>query len=194
MSICKISISCDFDTYGITGGDYEYNPYIIVYTSFGKYRIHKRDNLVCVKDNTHHKKEKDIKQKGFFNNYILSNDNGEGDDEYDVITKTPHIFINNNKKCVYKTSVPLVYELEDYDKMRGDDAIKFEMFCHTRHSGVEDIDKSEGKYVERTVTTGIFDIELFTIFEEYIKHCKTYNINLYDDQYHGDITISISDI
>ena len=160
MSICKISISCDFDTYGITGGDYEYNPYIIVYTSFGKYRIHKRDNLVCVKDNTYDNNKKDInKQKCFFDNYILSNDNGGGgDEEYDVIAKAPHIFIDNNKKCIYKTSAPLVYELETYDKMRGDDAIKFEMFCHTRHSGVEDIDKSEGKYVERTVTTGIFDI------------------------------------
>lgn len=123
------------------GGNKEYDPYVAIHASFSPYRVKMIDRLVRVRD---------------IDTVALNNDCGDGENLY-----------MSNKIGVYSCQKSLEIELHDYDRMKGDDSIHFKLFTHTRYSGVESIDKSESKYVERQIADGFVQLSLLNLFGFY---------------------------
>jgi hypothetical protein len=57
--------------------------------------------------------------------------------------------------------------------MRADDSLWFELWCHTRNSGLKEIDEQESDLIERHVSGGVFQLELYNIFKEYQSHKRS---------------------
>jgi hypothetical protein len=150
--ICSLSIRYRIECDGLIGDKYEYNPYLAYCTSFGAYRLMQRDPLVRLTSPQGLSKRKPTNAKEG------GNSGGDGS-----------IFMSKDYP-VYKESAPLEIVLLDYDEMKGDDAILFKLFSHTRYSGVESIDKSEEAYVERQIASGLCQLELFELFQFYLKN------------------------
>ncbi len=165
--ICSITLSLELETVGLLGDRWEYNPYLSLYTSFGGHRVNSEKDFLQLKDPStkHHQSESRIIGE---NESKKSKENEQED--------------NNEEKKIVGISVirdPLTYisqsytfEIDDYDEMRGDDAIKFKLFCFTRFSGVPYLDKLESEYVEREISEGLFHIELVDLFRMFFLNEK----------------------
>lgn len=139
--ICSISLSYELVCDGLIGGKYEYKPYIGWHTSFGAYRMKEIDPLTHIRDL-----------------------------ETPTLQKSEEIAMSN-KIGVYRSAKPIDIELLDYDEMKGDATIHFKLFTHTRYSGVDSIDKSESKYVERELSDGYVQLTLKNLFDFYKQDC-----------------------
>ncbi len=150
---------------GIAGGDIEFQPFVEYATSFGTHRIMKKAELL--------KSEVNVKTKP-----LAMNLNAEKEERNPKETEKINSFkVAETIEC-YRTAEPILFIPNDYEKMRGDDTIGFKMFCLTRFSGVESIDKMESKYVIRENGTGLSIIELNDIFHHAIEHCATEGIDV----------------
>lgn len=143
--ICSLSISYKIIGDGLLGGKYEYDLYTESHTSFGDYRLKKEDKLIRLPD--------------------IITPAESSDPDADTITMSEKI-------AVYSSSEPIELTLNDYDRMKGDDTLHIKLFSHTRYSGVDSIDKSEGKYVERQIADGIVEISLHNLFNFYKRYCE----------------------
>jgi hypothetical protein len=151
---------------GIAGGDIEFQPYVDYATSFGKHRIMRQAELVKSNVNL---KTKPLESK-------LGADEKE-DSKGKEREKVTMFDVSDEIEC-YRTAEPILFVPDDYTKMRGDETIGFKMFCLTRFSGVESIDKMESKYVIRENGTGLSIIELNDIFHHAIDHCATEGLDV----------------
>lgn len=155
--ICSLSITFNLECDGLIGGTHEYNPYLAWHTSFGKHRLKTIDRL---------RRKKRI---------TLASLGANKEEE-----KAPIVMDKTFPRFTETTSIDI--ELNDYDTMKGDDAIMFKLFAHTRDSGVDSLDVSDGKYVERQISAGLCQLELYDIFGYYLKNCDQKNIKNYNQE------------
>lgn len=160
---------------GLLGGKWEYNPYMTLYTSFGKHRVNSEKDFLRLRGvsaaaATNHTRHNDRQIKPDIEakpekKKTKKEKKEKGDEDEKDITEV----IMEREPLVYQ-SYDYTVELDDYDKMRGDDAIKFKLFCFTRFSGVTYLDALESDYVEREISEGLFHIELIDLFRMYLKN------------------------
>lgn len=193
-SICeKIIIRTTFRDYTL-GGKYEYSPFASTWCSFNPYRVERICNYKLVEDprqavdechinaktriqSKHHAMHlRNATKIDKFNAFQSMFEFGEkknheqqqqqGHDSSKIIIDAPI-----NTSIYESTSNTIIDQFGDYSKMRGDEAIWFKLMTHTRYSGIEQIDKNEFDYVERTIPDGITSIQLYALFEQYIQEC-----------------------
>lgn len=154
--ICSLSIKYTLVCDGLIGGTHEYRPYLTWYGSFGKHRVITIDNLRPLDNSSRASKNRRITA-------LAANKEEKEKEEIVMDREFPS----------FTESKSLEIELNDYDEMKGDDALMFKLFAHTRDSGVESIDKSESAYVERQTSAGLCHLELYDIFAYYLENCDT---------------------
>jgi hypothetical protein len=164
--LCEFNCRIHYDASGLLldAKRSEYNPYFGVHATFGEYKQIMRVGLnecgsIPRHQHTHHAtKVKD------------------GEYTYgDVIKK--YSSPNN-----FSFRVPY-----NGDNTRIDEMISFELFCHTRNSGMDDMNQRESKDVERQITCGIFQLEVVNIINAYKQlsnGAKTFNMTqkIFDDK------------
>lgn len=102
----------------------------------------------------------------------------EGDGEYHFDDK----LISYESEKAHRFRVPY-----NGTKTRVDEAIWVELFCHTRDSGISDMDKREAADVERIVSGGIYQLRLSHILDEHRKqapNARSFKLThqIYDDK------------
>ena len=151
--ICLLSIKYNLDCDGLIGGTHEYRPYLTWYGSFGKHRVITIDNLRPIDtqlalSNCRRRRHR---------HYLSATKREEEEDD----KKSKEIIMDRTFPS-YTESKSIEIELNDYDEMKGDDALMFKLFSHTRDSGVESIDKSESQFVERQTPGGLCHLSFMT--------------------------------
>lgn len=163
-AICSIEFAFEIETTGLLGGKWEFDPYASIYTSFGRYRVHgERDVLKLRDDGSIKQQTKTLQPRP---------KQEKKPDEKDKEEKEIKEIIVERVTQFYESTVNYNYELDDYEKMRGCDAIKFKLFCKTSFSGVPYLDATESGYVKREVSEGLCHIELVDLFQMYFQHLK----------------------
>lgn len=178
--ICSISIKYNLDCDGLIGGTHEYTPYLTWYGSFGKHRVVTIDNLHPL-DNSLTLNNRRRRRR---HPLAAVKVNEEEEDK-----KSKEIIMDRTFPS-YTERKSIEIELNDYDEMKGDDALMFKLFSHTRDSGVESIDKSESQFVERQTPGGLCHLELYDIFAYYLENCDAKQTGHYNQPRQ---TFSISD-
>lgn len=153
------------------------------HATFGAYRIPTRDNLVLVEPTTttttttlsankegshrrrHHPKSTTTKTND-------EKDSGVKEKEQAVVVEICAPILT------YRSTKQLIYVVSDEKEMRGDAAIHMKLFSHTRFSGVESLDKTDEKYVERTISSGLSSLMLYDLLGYYKKRCEEEHIRL----------------
>lgn len=142
--LCEFEVTIKLEGDGLLGGKHEYNPYIGMHATFGDYKQIKRVNLSVNGTRPRHKHShhRDKTAKNDVYNYS---------DDVISYQSTTHRF-----KVPYNG-----------EQTRVDEAVWFELFCHTRDSGIEEMDKRESASVERHISCGIYQLELAQIINTY---------------------------
>jgi hypothetical protein len=84
-----------------------------------------------------------------------------------------------NSAIYESTDLLHVDQLGDYDEMRGDSSIWFKLMSHTRYSGIDQIDKTDFEFAERTIPDGVVSLELYNLFSQYVTECHGKGKNTY---------------
>jgi hypothetical protein len=176
--ICSITLSLELETVGLLGGKWEYNPYLSLYTSFGDDRVNSEKDFLQLKNaptttTPHHQPESMTIYEN--DDSKKSKNNKEKEKEEDNDDEKKIVGVSVVRDPLTYVSRSYTFELDDYDEMRGDDAIKFKLFCFTRFSGVPYLDKLESDYVEREISEGLFHIELVDLFRMFFLNEKKSN-------------------
>lgn len=140
--LCEFEVTIKLEGDGLLGGKHEYNPYIGMHTTFGDYKQIKRVALAESgtrprHNHTHHR-----------------------DKSTDIYTYSDQV--TRYQSTAYRFKVPFYGE-----QTRVDEALSFELFCHTRDSGIEEMDRRESASVERHISCGIYQLELARIINTY---------------------------
>jgi hypothetical protein len=170
--ICGLSISFHLEADGLVGGEYEYDPYVSIHTSFGKHRIPVKDNLEPIK-RTCDTETLSSSTSVMLNSKKKKKGNVKVTEAFKEITMSESILS-------YRSSKNHHFELPGYDKMRGDDMIRFKLFAKTDYSGVDSIDKLDKGNVKREMACGVTSISLYDIFKYLKEMCRQENIDLHD--------------
>lgn len=128
---------------GLLGGIHEYDPYLAVHGTFGEYKLAQEIPLQLANDERAPK---------------LANHERRGE---------PGFFDFEEKTLHYKTAEPLRFKLQYTQHTRGDETVWFELWCHTRNSGLSEIDVHEARYTERHSSCGLFPLELYTLLRQH---------------------------
>jgi hypothetical protein len=143
-TFCDFSVTIHLEGDGLLGGPHEYAPYAETHTTFGDYKVKDKHELSVV-------------SKRPRPDAIKSTKKTDG-----VIT-----FSYDDEIITYKTG-QLNFRMENYGEHNRVDSILWtELWCHTRLSGVPDMDKRESEFVERHVSEGIFPLEMYSIITAY---------------------------
>ncbi len=126
---------------GLLGGIHEYDPYMGVHGTFGEYKLQRKVDLqLCGnQERPHLQNHQQKKQAELY--------------EYDAAVLS------------YETREPLHFRLTYDEHTRGDDGLWFELWCHTRNSGLAEIDAKEARYTERHASCGIFALDMYTLLQ-----------------------------
>lgn len=144
-NICDFTVEVSLDGSGLLGGKHEYNPFLGVHGTFGKYKMEQRVELISHK---HYERE--------LRSYPPEKHQGEGVMDYD------------RESIIYRTSKPLTFQLaNDGPNTRIDENVWYELYCHTRDSGIPEIDKRESAYVERHTQCGLVALNVEDIIKTY---------------------------
>ena len=128
---------------GLLGGIHEYAPYLAVHGTFGEYKLAQEITLKLA--NGEHAPK-------------LANHERR---------KEPGLFDFDEKTLHYATAEPLRFKLQYTQHTRGDETVWFELWCHTRNSGLGEIDAHEARYTERHSSCGLFPLELYTLLRQH---------------------------
>lgn len=155
---------------GLAGKDLEYKPYIMYYTSFGDRRIMVRLPLLA-------SPAVSVKTTPLSATVQLpirsdTTDENEGGEHEKLVV----FDVDEKVECYYGAHMA-EFTLEDFDEMRGDETLNFKLFCHSRFSGVESIDKVQSKYVELQTQCGLSNLSLKDLFINAIDQCVTDGIS-----------------
>jgi hypothetical protein len=100
-----------------------------------------------------------------------------------ITPKEDKLWLTEDRQTLFETAGPLHFELPLYNETRGCDALRFEIFSHTRFSGIPEIDKQESQHVQRVITAGTLVLDLLTIFEAYRKQPQQEYVLIKDVMY-----------
>lgn len=191
-SICdKISIKTTFRADGMLGDNYEYNPYALTWTSFNPYRVERLCNYALAKDQPTHIEAQHVDTKRRIQSKYAAHASirnatksdklrafrsmvsfgADGNEKEEAVPQKVIIDTPINSSIYESTNTIHVDQLGDYSEMRGDAAIWFKLMSHTRYSGIDQIDKNDFQFAERTIPDGVTSIELYTLFSQYVKEC-----------------------
>lgn len=166
--ICSLSIRFNLVCDGLIGGTHEYRPYLAWHASFGRHRLMTIDHL-----------QQQPSSLGIALNA--------------AVPESKEIVMDATYPS-YRETQAIEIELNDYDEMKGDDTIAFKLFVHTRDSGVDSIDKSESAYVERQISAGLCQLELYDIFNYHLRTCESKGQTHYNQpRQHFSITAQFID-
>lgn len=136
----SFNLTVHFRGDGLLGGIHEYDPFLGVHSTFGEYKIQKEVNLQLSNGQQKPKLQNHQKKETFhYDKTVLS----------------------------YETRQPLQFTLHYDEYTRGDESLWIELWCHSRNSGLREIDAREARYTERHVSCGIFPLDLHTILQKY---------------------------
>ncbi len=161
--ICTVSVQYQLDANGLLGGQWENDPYVSTYATWGAHRVNREDFLQEVKSSGGSKSR--VKQATQFKQpyYALS---GGKKKEEEALVEVKEVRQSRTVKR-YRSTQALCYALPDFDEHRSDDSIKFKLFCHTQFAGVPFLDKAEGADVRRQIQEGLTHLELLDLFVQY---------------------------
>lgn len=143
--ICDFSVNVMFKGTGLLGGKYEYKPYIGVHASFG---AHKLENVIHLNIIG--------KEKRKFESLKQALPGGTETFNYDpeVLTyrslETPRFILPNHGP-----------------DNRVDEMLWFDVWSHTRNSGVPELDKRESENVVRHTQCGLVALRVSEILSQY---------------------------
>lgn len=138
---CSFEAHVKFTGEGLLGGIHEYNPYFGCHGTWSKYKT-VREILMTQET------------PGIAKMVNHGDLNGK-------------IFTFDDRILQYKADEILEFNVNLKNYMRSDDSIWFELWCHTRNSGLQEIDENESKMIERHVSCGVFQLELYNLFKSY---------------------------
>src|ERR1700744_980189 len=139
----EFDIAVRFEGDGLLGGIHEYKPYLGVHGTFGEYKLPRTVSLELV--------------EGEQAPTLVNQERKQEPGFYDFAEKTLH----------YRTGQALRFKLQCTEHTRGDEAVWFELWCHTRNSGLGEIDAREARYTERHSSCGLFAMELYTLLRQH---------------------------
>lgn len=140
-NICDFTVEVSLQASGLLGGTHEYAPYLGVHGTFGKHK--KVDKLDMVVHSRGVRSLQNIPEAG-------------ATYEYD------------REMLTYRTLKPKNFQLPNNGPhTRVDNNIWFKLWCHSRDSGVPELDKRESVYVERDIQCGIVPLSLSEIMSTY---------------------------
>ena len=179
----SIEISLNLDTVGLVGGDYESNPTLFTWCSFNPHRITRKSelrelseptvlkstNAVYTQEDHQHKFNRSPYRSLFFygedeGGYGEDEDGDGGDDE----DKNAEFRVPQNM-AVYELKKPIQYDLSSVNSQsRTDATIWLKLMAVSLSSGVPKIDEGDRvfKKVERSVQTGVCQLQLYDLFNE----------------------------
>jgi hypothetical protein len=141
---------CDFDLRlhlcadGLMGGDREYNPYFKVHATFGDYKV---KDLMALQLVDSQPRQLRPYQGG-----------GGGEELYEY----------DDKLNTYRSAASKNFRLEHSGvETRVDESVNVELWCHTRLSGIKELDKRESRYAERQVSCGLFQLSVAQVIALY---------------------------
>ena len=140
---CEFDINIQFTGEGLLGGIHEYRPYFGYHGTWGKYK----------KVTEHLLEEEATPSNGA---KLVNRADEEG-----------KIFTYDKKPRQYKGDGTLTFRVDLKNYMRCDDSVWFELWCHTRNSGIKEMDEEESNRIERHVSCGLFQLELYNLFKQY---------------------------
>lgn len=139
----SFDLTIQFKGSGLQGGIHEYDPFLGVHTTTGGSKIQKHVPLQL--------------QKGQVKPKLQNYQKGE-------------LFGYDETVLNYETKRPLRFTLQWDQYTRGDETVWIELWCHSRNSGLKEIDIREARYTERHVSCGIFPLDWHTVLQ---KHQET---------------------
>lgn len=143
--ICDFTVEVSFDGSGLLGGKHEYAPFLGVHGTFGQYKMEQRVDMI-----SHTKSSRELRS------YPPEKRQGEGVFDYD------------RESITYRTTKPLSFQLaNDGPNTRIDENVWYELYCHTRDSGIPEIDKRESAYVERHTQCGLVALNVEDLIKTY---------------------------
>ena len=143
--ICDFTVEVSFDGSGLLGGKHEYNPFLGVHGTFGTHKMEQRVEMIIEK-----------RSSRALSNYPPEKRNGEG------------VFDFDSEAILYRTSKPQTFQLpNDGANTRIDENVWYELYCHTRDSGIPEIDKRESAFVERHTQCGLVALNVEDIIKTY---------------------------
>lgn len=140
QELCTIELRLRVLGDGLLGGSHEYGGKLALHGTFGAYKVRRRLKMApCASIGSATPTRVSAKRQDALMGYdeqIL---------EYEV-TQTQRFTVT--------------------EEARGDDAIWFEMWCHTRDSGIAEIDAREAGLVQRDTCCGTHQLLLYTLFAQ----------------------------
>jgi hypothetical protein len=141
--LCDFTITLHLCADGLLGGTAEYNPYFAVHGSFDGYKV---------------KREVPLQLVGTQPRELIAQSPVPGEETY----------YYDNQLRTYRAKQPLSFRFTHQGaETRVDEAINAELWCHTRLSGIKELDKREGEYAERQVSMGLFQLGVAQIIALY---------------------------
>jgi len=131
---------------GLMGADREYAPYFMVHGTFGEYKVKDRLGLELVSSVPRQLRPYQQQQ-------------GQQQQEQE------ELYEYDDKLNTYRSETSKNFRLEHLgqETTRVDESINIELWCHTRLSGIKELDKRESAYAERQVSCGVFQLSVAQI-------------------------------
>ena len=143
-TLCDFDLSLHLCADGLMGGDREYNPYFKVHGTFGDYKV--KDLMALQLVDSQPRQLRPVPRR----------QGGEELYEYDDRLNT----------C--QSAAPKNFRMEHRGiETRVDESINVELWCHTRLSGIKELDKRESRYAERQVSCGVFQLSVAQVIGLY---------------------------
>lgn len=141
MSLCEFELRAHFVGDGLLGGTHEYAPYLGVHATFGAHKCVRRLDLVAAGG----------KMKGL------------------GAAVSDAVFAYEGAGVRYTTREAPRFVLEHYgdEETRVDEMLWAEVWCHTRDTGIAEMDARESRWVERHISCGQVQLPVHEILSAF---------------------------